>query len=269
MSGSKLESSCCSRSTAGRHPLRAQVERPVARGGARRPVPGGTPLPSTRALARDLGVSRGVVVEAYEQLVAEGYLAARQGAPTRVADAPLRQSCRPVPRRGAPPALRLPARRARRGAVPARAWLGVAATGAARRAGRPLRYGDPRGAPELRRALAGYLGPGARRRVRPGTRDRSPPAWPRAWPAAGAAGARGMRRVGVEDPRQRPGRDQSRPRASSRAGRRSTRGLCVTATVAPPDAVVVTPAHQFPTGVVLAPERRAALVEWATARERS
>src|SRR5216684_2356686 len=48
----------------------------------------GDPLPSTRALAGDLGVARGSVVEAYEQLIAEGWLAARQGAVTRVADLP-------------------------------------------------------------------------------------------------------------------------------------------------------------------------------------
>jgi GntR family transcriptional regulator/MocR family aminotransferase len=42
-------------------------------------------LPSTRALSAQLGVSRGVVVDAYQQLVAEGYLTARHGAGTTVA----------------------------------------------------------------------------------------------------------------------------------------------------------------------------------------
>ncbi len=45
-------------------------------------------LPSSRALAAQLGISRGVVLEAYAQLTAEGYLVASQGAPTRVAAAP-------------------------------------------------------------------------------------------------------------------------------------------------------------------------------------
>ncbi|HEY8546806.1 MAG TPA: PLP-dependent aminotransferase family protein [Acidimicrobiales bacterium] len=45
----------------------------------------GTALPSTRSLAGQLGVSRGVVVEAYQQLTAEGYLTARSGGYTRVA----------------------------------------------------------------------------------------------------------------------------------------------------------------------------------------
>src|SRR5713226_30804 len=48
----------------------------------------GDPLPSTRALATDLGVARGTVVEAYEQLAAEGWLVARHGRDTRVADLP-------------------------------------------------------------------------------------------------------------------------------------------------------------------------------------
>ena len=67
--------------------LRAQLEdqlRDAVRGGRLGP---GAALPSSRALARELGVSRGVVVEAYAQLAAEGYLVARQGAPTRVSEA--------------------------------------------------------------------------------------------------------------------------------------------------------------------------------------
>src|ERR1700704_2269363 len=60
--------------------LRAQI-----RGGQLAP---GARLPSSRALARALEISRGVVLEAYGQLTAEGYLTASQGAPTRVAAAP-------------------------------------------------------------------------------------------------------------------------------------------------------------------------------------
>src|SRR5437763_16721534 len=65
--------------------MRAQIERQLrdaVRSGRLRE---GTGLPSTRVLARRLGVARGVVVEAYAQLAAEGYLRTRQGAPTRVA----------------------------------------------------------------------------------------------------------------------------------------------------------------------------------------
>ncbi|HWT94298.1 MAG TPA: winged helix-turn-helix domain-containing protein, partial [Solirubrobacteraceae bacterium] len=63
-------------------PLHAQLERALRdaiRAGTLVP---GAALPSTRALARELGISRGVVFEAYGQLAAEGYLVARQGAAT-------------------------------------------------------------------------------------------------------------------------------------------------------------------------------------------
>ena len=68
----------------GAGPLRAQVEdglRDAVRSGR---LAAGERLPSTRALARDLGVSRRLVVDAYDQLLAEGYLAARRGAGTFV-----------------------------------------------------------------------------------------------------------------------------------------------------------------------------------------
>src|SRR4051794_5876272 len=68
-------------------PRRVQLERQLRtaiRDGRLRP---GTRLPPTRALAEEIGVSRGVAVEAYEQLVAEGWLVARTGAGTRVAEA--------------------------------------------------------------------------------------------------------------------------------------------------------------------------------------
>ena len=58
-------------------PLRAQLERELRaaiRGGRMR---AGSKLPPSRLLAQALGVSRGVVVEAYSQLAAEGYLVAR------------------------------------------------------------------------------------------------------------------------------------------------------------------------------------------------
>jgi GntR family transcriptional regulator/MocR family aminotransferase len=67
--------------------LRRQIERAVRLAVRERRLPPGAALPSSRALAGDLGVSRGVVVEAYEELIAEGVLAARRGSATRVAEA--------------------------------------------------------------------------------------------------------------------------------------------------------------------------------------
>src|ERR1700759_510161 len=67
-------------------PRRAQLEtslREAIRDGRLR---GGERLPSSRELARELGVSRGMVQEWYGQLLADGYLTSRGGAATRVAD---------------------------------------------------------------------------------------------------------------------------------------------------------------------------------------
>src|SRR5579862_2780779 len=69
-----------------RQPLRAQLEagvREAIRDGRLR---GGERLPSSRELARELGVSRGMVQDCYGQLLAEGYLTSRTGSATRVAD---------------------------------------------------------------------------------------------------------------------------------------------------------------------------------------
>ncbi len=141
------------------HEQLEQALREQVRSGRLRP---GARLPSSRALAAELGISRGVVLEAYAQLTAEGYLTASQGAPTRVA-------LRPERRAGAPPvaATSLGARLAPRlrsgaagpGLVPARRLAAVAADRRARgAASSAFGYGDPRGEPELRNALMAYLG---------------------------------------------------------------------------------------------------------------
>src|SRR5260370_25845961 len=62
-------------------------------------LPRGSSLPPSRVLAADLGVSRGVVVEAYQQLAAEGYLASQAGGYTPAAAGP----APPAPPPGPPP----------------------------------------------------------------------------------------------------------------------------------------------------------------------
>jgi GntR family transcriptional regulator / MocR family aminotransferase len=245
-------------------PVRAQLEeqlRVAVHAGRLAP---GTALPSSRGLARELGISRGVVVEAYAQLAAEGYLVAQQGAATRVAEAASPAAGPP----DEPPAERAPRWDFRPGGpdvslFPRRAWLA-----SLRRALRDapdvrLDYGDPRGAPELRDALARYLG-----RVRGAACDRD-----RLVITSGMAQgmalvgrallAQGRGRIGLEDPGSGPGREQLAatglevvPFPVDGEGLRVDllEGI---------DAVMLTPAHQFPLGVVLSPERRAALVEWA------
>src|SRR5580700_7103359 len=72
---------------AGELPLHEQIERALRERIRSGTLSSDTRLPSTRTLAQELGVSRGVVTEAYGQLAAEGYLAISQGAPVRVARA--------------------------------------------------------------------------------------------------------------------------------------------------------------------------------------
>jgi GntR family transcriptional regulator / MocR family aminotransferase len=249
-------------------PLRAQVERELRdaiRVGRLRP---GTPLPSSRALAADLGLSRGIVVEAYEQLLAEGYLTAHQGSATRVAAresdigpaAPIEQAPRAVRydfRPGVPDG----------DMFPRRMWLISLRRVLAGVPGSAFGYPDPRGVAPLRTALSAYLN-----RAR-GTAAHAGHVVLCTGFSQGlrlichALRARGITRVVVEDP------SHAVHRATMQAvGLELTPipvdqgGLCVDRlrTVAA-GAVFVTPAHQFPTGAVLAPERRTALLDWATA----
>jgi GntR family transcriptional regulator / MocR family aminotransferase len=67
-------------------PLRAQLERELRAAIRSGRLRAGAKLPPSRVLADELQVSRGVVVEAYSQLVAEGYLVARAGDGTRIAE---------------------------------------------------------------------------------------------------------------------------------------------------------------------------------------
>ena len=241
--------------------------RRAIRDGALRP---GARVPSTRDLARQLGVSRRVVVDAYAQLAAEGYLHLSQGARPRVSDAATAGAVGSE-RRGAGAGARAstsgPAcRTSRRSRAP---------PGCARCARRWL---DRRRRPRLRRparrrraahALAEYLGrvrgvvaePGRvvvtcgysqglgivcfalAPAARAASRWRSP-----ATPSSGRSS-------------RAPGSRPSRCRSTT-AGCASTRCRRTGA-----DAVVVTPAHQHPTGAVLTPERRTALLAWLRARD--
>jgi GntR family transcriptional regulator/MocR family aminotransferase len=132
----------------------------------------GSALPATRTLATDLAVSSGVVVEAYAQLVAEGYLTSRSGGYTHVALGgadPARQARGSVvASAAAKPPVSIPARalrpdvdfgygRANVSAFPRAAWLRSVRRVLATAPDERLSYLDGRGAPELRAALAEYL----------------------------------------------------------------------------------------------------------------
>ncbi len=251
--------------TSGRGTKHAQLAHALREGARSGRLATGATVPSTRALARDLGVSRGVVVEAYEQLVAEGFLATRPGARTIIAA------------RAAAPVLAAPPPRgevARYDFRPGRPDLTlfprVEWGRAARSVLRSLRptqldYGDPRGAPELCTALAEYLG-----RVRGAVCDPSQivvcSGFAQALGVAGRCLARaGVRRVAVEDPGHPELRHlltasglETVPLPVDRDGLRVDRLDGSRA-----QAVLLSPAHQFPTGSVLAPERRRVLLDWA------
>ena len=249
---------------------RAQVEeqlRDAVRSGR---LAQGLALPSTRALARDLGVSRGVVVDAYTQLAAEGYLLARQGAPTRVSDAAAPPPAE-APRAEAPRAPRFDFRPGGPDVslFPRAVWLASLRRALSSAPDARLDYGDPRGAPELRHALARYLG-----RVRGVAADPERVIVTSGMAQGMAVFARalvalGARRMAMEDPSSAPGRAQLASNGLDIVGVPvDADGLRVNAleqraASGAPDSVMVTPAHQFPLGVVLSPERRAALIDWA------
>ena len=225
-----------------------------------------TRLPPTRDLARSLGVSRGVVVAAYEQLVAEGFLVSRRRGGTFVAAGPFQappegdeippdEPPRYDLRLGLPDLASFPRLAWQRSERNVMRWL----------PDRRLAALDARGAPELRRELAGYLG-----RVR-GVVTSSQSMLVCGGFTQGlhlicrALSRRGARRIGFEEPcfslhrliAARAGLEPV-PIDVDELGLR-TEPLEESGV----QAVVVTPAHQFPTGVVLGPGRRAALVEWA------
>jgi len=261
-------------------PLVARLERAVrdAVHGGR--VPAGAALPPSRALADTLGVSRWVVTEVYAQLVAEGFCEARVGSGTRIAAGAAAHAVPKRPAPGAPGASVEPAGRARLDLapgvpdlrhVPRSAWLRALRDALADAPDSDLAAPDPAGHPATRAAVVDYL---ARARSTCASSDD-------VLVTHGAADgmarlARALRSAGhrallVEDPSWGRLRDVARDAGlvpvpvPVDAG-----GVVVDALVAAgvrtgARAALVTPAHQFPTGAALAPERRDALVSWARA----
>jgi GntR family transcriptional regulator/MocR family aminotransferase len=258
----------------------------------------GAPLPASRVLAGDLGISRGVIVEAYQRLADEGLVSSRRGAGTRVLG--LRPA---VPQAGGAQAggaqaggarredpgaggalgpARLPQRWRARAEIdlspgvpdlsgfPRAAWLRAERSVLQRANVADLGYGDPRGSPWLRTELASWLARTRGLRAEPddiiivtGVAQAFAllaQALARALGRGSAAGE-----IGVEDPGSRGSRDEL-----AYWGLRPVpigvddHGLMVDELVRTGlRAVLITPAHQFPTGVVLAPRRRRDLLDWA------
>jgi GntR family transcriptional regulator/MocR family aminotransferase len=227
----------------------------------------GTALPPSRTLAADLGLARNTVADVYAELVAEGWLASRQGAGTWVIDSDHLRRAHPTPSQprgavGAPTHNFLPGS-PDVSRFPRSAWLASARRALNSAPNEALRMGDPRGRPELREAVAEYL-----------VRARGVHASPES--VVITAGTRHS----VEILARLFG--PTRPIAVEGYGLFIFRD-CIAATggsTAPigfddlgaavgdlerldTPAVLVTPAHHFPHGVPLHPSRRTAVVDWA------
>ncbi|MFJ5777181.1 PLP-dependent aminotransferase family protein [Streptomyces sp. NPDC093094] len=229
----------------------------------------GTLLPPYRSLAADLGIARNTVADAYTELVAEGWLTARQGSGTRVADRaePVRRAVRAPGRARA--RTRGPLHDLRQGTpdaseFPRTAWLASYRRALQKAPNEVFGPGDPAGRIELREALAEYLARARGVRTEPG----------RIVVCSGFAHAlRLLFGGGV----------LRGPLGVEAYGLGFHRGLLAGAGVRtvplPLDehgarvdllererAVLLTPAHQFPTGGPLHAARRSAVVDWARAR---
>jgi GntR family transcriptional regulator/MocR family aminotransferase len=242
--------------------LHAQLEgqlRDAVRSGR---LAAGERLPSSRALAAQLGVSRGVVVEAYGQLAAEGYLAVRAGAAPRVVAGAIAAAPRSPATATAVPRYDLRPGTPDLSLFPRAPWAAAQRRALRELPDADLGYPNPAGHPRLCTALAAYLG-----------RVRGVQAAPERIVVCGGVAealalvcrvlrAEGARRIAVENPSHFETR-----KLLAHAGLEPVpvpvdgAGINVAGLAA--DAVLITPAHQFPTGVVLAPERRAALLAWA------
>ncbi len=265
-------------------PLGAQLERELREAIRSGRLAAGERLPSSRAMAAELGISRGLVLECYSQLQAEGFLTSRSGSATRVAAGAPAPATSPRP--GLEPARALepeptgPAPSPRLAvdfcpgvpdltSFPRVDWARAMRDSCRDATPAELGYGDPRGTETLRRVLAAYL-----RRVRGTAADAEQIVICVGFGQGINLVLRsladgGVQRVAIEDPG-----DDDYQVICSRIGIEAVpvaideRGIDVDALAATEvRAVILTPTHQFPTGTALAPERRQALVAWAADRD--
>ena len=254
-------------------PLRTQLERGLREAIRAGRLAAGERLPSSRELAKALHISRGLVVDCFDQLQAEGYLVSRGGSATRVA---------PTAVTGEPEPAAEPEPEAQRldvdfipatpelSSFPRTDWVWAVREVCREAPTAAFGYGGARGEERLRTVLAGYLS-----RVR-GAAARADRIVVCTGFSQGlvltltALAEAGVRTVGFED----PGYDETGRVASALAGVDMVpvpvdeQGVRVDALDASgARAVVLTPAHQWPTGVVLSPERRLELVRWAGERD--
>ena len=222
-----------------------------------------TRLPSTRALAAQVGLSRGTVCAAYDQLVAEGYLSAATGSGTTVATLARPTIHRRLStREETPPRFDLRPGSPDVSSFPTAAWLRSARRALTGAPASAFGYGDPAGHPRLRAALAEYLG-----------RARGVLASPdQVVVTSGYVQALSLLTgvvggpVAMEDPGLAFHRDVVRRTGAAVVALPVDERGARTGELSTMDgvrAVVLTPAHQYPTGVTLQPERRRAATGWA------
>jgi len=253
-------------------PLRSQLEaalREAIRSGR---LQDGERLPSSRELARELGTSRGLVQECYSQLLSEGYLTSQIGSATRIAAGACPAAPPEPPERPEPPRLIADFRSGvpDLASFPRGDWVWATREACGSIPTVDLDYGDPRGSAVLRGVLAGYL-----RRVRAAAADPGQMIVSNGFAQGVILVLRALARAGIrcaafEDPGYGSADTSETVRAAGTMGLRAVHvpvddlGIDVGALDdSGAQAVVVTPAHQSPTGVVLAPARRHALVDWA------
>lgn len=233
----------------------------------------GQQLPSTRILAEELGVSRGVVARAYTQLGAEGYVTLRQGANPRV-----RAFRRPQPEAAAShpdakkePQFRYDLRPQRPDVTqfPRQQWLRSLRHALHTATDTDVGYIDARGLPPLREEIAGYL---ARARGLAVSADR-------VVITAGSTHSltliqsvlrrRGERTIAFENPSQRLFHELAQRIGHELIGIPVDEGGLVVDDLRSSVArvVVVSPARQFPSGATYSPERRADLLRWGEERD--
>ncbi|MBO3749522.1 PLP-dependent aminotransferase family protein [Streptosporangiaceae bacterium NEAU-GS5] len=247
--------------------LRAGLEQALRDAVRRGRLAPGTSLPSSRVLARDLGVARGTVTQAYDQLVAEGYLIAAPRSGIKVAVRPSAPPAEPatLARSYRPPVQGVDLRPGQPDLAmfPRREWLAATRHVMQTAPNSVFGYGDQTGRIELREALAGYVGRACGVVAAPD----------QIIVCAGYTHAfrlvcqalllRGATAVAVEDP--------SLPDYAAIARHTGLQvdaipvdgaGLIVDR-LGSQGGVAVTPAHQFPLGVTMSPARRADLLKWA------
>ncbi|MDH6434546.1 GntR family transcriptional regulator/MocR family aminotransferase [Streptomyces sp. SAI-144] len=255
-------------SRAGEGPLHERVKRALRSAIRSGRVEVGTALPPSRQLAGDLGCSRWAVTEAYGQLVAEGYLEARSGSATRVRWSGDRDGGveRPVARQAPEARFDLAPGLPDLRAFPRRRWAEAVRAQVTNTAFTEFGYPPPGGHPRLRALLAEYLGRsrGVSTTAQDVTVCTSVTDGVRR--VCRALRSQGITAVGCEEPGWTRLRQVIRAAGLEPVPVRTDGGGVRVDDLAGHSglrAVLAAPAHQFPLGTVLVPERRAALLDWA------